>query len=71
MLLPNKVPVPNAQRGQTNQNVRVWIRKRFIAGPSKENSWLVLKNPEFPDGFGGEVLKAKLGVGAAGCVAFF
>ena len=28
-----------------NQHIRVWSEKRFIAGPSKENSGLVLKNP--------------------------
>ena len=46
--------VPDAQWGQKTQNVRVWSREVFIAGPSKENGWLVLKNPELPDGFRGE-----------------
>lgn len=27
----------------------------FIAGPSKENMWLALKNPELLDGLGGKV----------------
>ena len=27
----------------------------FSAGPRKENGWLVLKSPEFLDGFRGEV----------------
>ena len=34
------------QWGQRNGNIRVWSRKRFIAGPSKENWWLLLKSPE-------------------------
>ena len=28
-----------------NQNVGVWSRERFAAGPSKEKVWLVLRNP--------------------------
>ena len=51
------VHVPDAQWGQTNRNVGVWSRDRFIAGPSKENRWLVLKAPELPDGFQGRIFK--------------
>ena len=29
--------------------------ERFIAGLSKENKWLMLKNLELPDGFRGKV----------------
>ena len=35
------VCVPEAQKGQTYQNVEVWSRERFIAGLSKENRWLI------------------------------
>ena len=45
--------------GQTNQNVGVWSREGFTAGPSKENGWFVLKNLKLPDGFGGEVFIGK------------
>ena len=47
----------------------VWSRERFIAGPSKENRWLVLKNPELPSGFfRGEVFIGKIsGVGCRVC----
>ena len=37
------------------QSIGVWSRARFIADPSKENRWLVLKNLELPDGFQGKV----------------
>lgn len=44
-----QVPVPNTQWGQTNQNVGVWSRERFIAVPCKENGWLVpQKDPKLP-----------------------
>ena len=45
--------MPHAQGGQTTQKVGIWSRERFIAGISKENGWLVLKNPKLPDDFGG------------------
>ena len=54
-MLRNKIHVPDTQWGQTNQKVRVWSRERFSAGPSKENGWLMLKNPKLPAGLGGEV----------------
>ena len=31
-----------------------------MAGPSKENGWLVLKTPKLSDGFGGEVFIGKM-----------
>ena len=33
------------------QNVGVWSRERFIAGPCKEMGGLYLKNPELPESF--------------------
>ena len=55
-----KVCVPDAQWGQTNWKVGLWSRERFIAGPSKKNGWLVLKNPELPEGCQGEVFIGKI-----------
>ena len=55
-----QVHVPDSQWGQTKQNIAVWTRERFIAGPCKENGWLVLKNPEFSSVVGGEVLKGQI-----------
>ena len=43
-----------------HRNVRVWSRKSFIAGPSKESGWLMLKNPKLSDGFQGEVFIGKI-----------
>lgn len=61
------VPVSYAQRGQANRNLRVWSRERFVAEPSKENSWLMLKNLEFISGFPGEVFnRQNLGGGLQG-----
>ena len=54
-----------------NQNVGIWSRERFIAGPSKENRWLGLKRPALPNGFKEEFLKAKFGVRAGGCMTSF
>jgi len=34
-----------------NRNIGVGSREMFIAGPVKENKWLVLKNPELLHGF--------------------
>ena len=48
-----QVHVSEAQWGQTKGNIGVWSRERFIAGPSKENGWLMLKNPRLLNGFGG------------------
>ena len=33
--------LPDTQWGQKNENVRVWRRESFIAGPTKENRWLM------------------------------
>lgn len=57
-----QVPVPNTQWGQTNQNVRVWSRERFIAVPCKENGWLVpQKDPKLPKQNCRGFLKARWG----------
>ena len=55
-----KVCVPDTQWSQINQNVGIWSRERFIAGPSKENGWLMLKKPKLPNGVGGEVFIGKI-----------
>ena len=39
-------------------------KKGLLHGPSKENRWLVLKRPKFPDGFQGKLFKGKFGVRA-------
>ena len=45
-------PEPDAQWGQTNWNTGVWSRKKFIAGPCKENGWLVPpQNPKLLEVF--------------------
>ena len=63
-----EVCVPDAQWGQRNRSVSVWSRERFIAVPSKENKWLVLKKPKLPDGLGGEVFIGKIwGEGCRPC----
>lgn len=46
-------------------------QRRFIAGLSKENRWLMLEKPELTHGFRGEVFKGKIWGSAAGCVTFF
>ena len=51
-----QVHVPKVQGSQTNLNIGVWSRERFIAGPSKGNVWLVLKNPNSPVVLGVEFL---------------
>ena len=35
----------SVQYEANNQNIVVWSRERLIAGPSKENEWLVFKTP--------------------------
>ena len=55
-----QVCVPEAQWGQTDLNIRVWCRERFIAGPSKGNGWLMLKKHQLLDGFQGEVFIGKI-----------
>ena len=49
-----QVHVPDAQWGQTNQNVGVWGRERFIAGRSKENGWLMPKKLQTPQKVSGK-----------------
>ena len=53
--LMKKYFLPNTTMRPKKQSIGVWSRDRFIAEPSKENRWLVLKNLEFPDGFQGKV----------------
>ena len=43
----------------------------LLQDPVRRRGWLVPKPSELPEGFQGEVLKAKLGVRAAECVTFF
>ena len=50
----------DAHQGQINRDVGVWSRERLIAGPSKENRWLMLKNLKLPNDFGGEVFIGKI-----------
>ena len=51
-----QVSVPNAQWGQTNQN----IRESFIARPHKEKGWLAFKKTQLPNGFQGEIFIGKI-----------
>ena len=55
-----QVHVLDAQWGQTNWNVRVWSRERFIAGPRKEKGQLVLKKLELSNDFQGELFIGKV-----------
>ena len=63
---PNYMPIahllmvrnarPCAQdRVRLHWTLRVWSREGMITGPWKENGWTMFKNPEFLNGFGGEV----------------
>lgn len=62
-----KFYMPDTQWGQTDWNVRVCSRERFMAGPSKKNRWFMLKRPELPGASQGQVfLKANLGKGLQG-----
>ena len=54
-----QVHVPSSQQGQINQNLKS-LEQSFIAGPSKENMWLVLKNLKFSDNLGGKVFIGKI-----------
>ena len=58
--LPNAsfVCLIHSEAKQTETSV--WSRERFIAGPSKENEWLLLRTPKVPDGFQGEVFTGKI-----------
>ena len=49
-MLSTQVYVFNPQEGQTNWNIQVWNRERFIAGSRKKNRQLMLKNHELSDG---------------------
>ena len=53
-----EVHVLDTQGGQTNQNVRVWNRERFIAGPCKETGASQALNPL--KGFSKVFLKARV-----------
>ena len=61
------IHVPDAQWGQTNGNIWVWSRERFIVGQSKEYWWLTLKRPKLPNGYQG---RANLEQRAAECLTF-
>lgn len=52
--LPNTNSCVQCTVKPNKPNVRVWSTERFIAGPSKENGWLMLQNPELLDSFQGE-----------------
>ena len=63
--LMKKYFLPNTTMRPKKQNIGVWSRDRFIAEPSKEKRWLVLKNLEFPDGF-----QEKVFIGTAHVTSF-
>ena len=42
-------------KAKQTEILEVGAEKGFFAGPSKENEWLMLKNPKLPGGFEGEV----------------
>ena len=48
---------------QTNQNVGVWSRERFIAGPGKEMDGLCPENPKLAAGFQQNVFKGQVRAG--------
>ena len=64
--LMKKYFLPNTTMRPKKQNIGVWSRDRFIAEPSKEKRWLVLKNLEFPDGF-----QEKVFIGTAHVTSFW
>lgn len=49
----------NAQQGQTNQKVGVWIWERFIAGASKENEVTHAQKTKLPSGLGEKFYRQK------------
>lgn len=51
---------PMQREDQHIQNVRVWSRKRFIAGPTGRPGGSCLKTPEAPEGFQQGILKGKM-----------
>ena len=58
--------VPNAQWNQTNQNLGVWSREMYIAGPCEQSGWLMLRKPrtlQTPKGFSKAFLKGRWGSG--------
>jgi len=62
---PSQIPVPDAQRGQTNRNIRVWGRERLMRSAKQEQP-LSTRTPQV---FGEEFLKAKFGSSRA--MSFF
>ena len=58
-MLPNASSCAGHTVRPTNQNVGVWSRERFIAGPCKVSGWLVL-NPELPRGFQQSIFKGQV-----------
>ena len=67
-LCQNQVSMHDVLWCQLCQNIIVWSRKRFIAEPSKENGWFMLKRSEIADGFQGRVFKGK--IWGEGCTVY-
>ena len=44
----HKFVCPAQSEAKQTQNVRVWSRESFIAGPCKKNTWLMLITPQTP-----------------------
>ena len=66
-----QVHVPDSQWSQTNQNIGVRSRERFIAGPCKENGGLCSKTLNSAMFWGERFWKARFVVKASGCVNCF
>ena len=62
------VQVPGAQWGQTNQNIGVWRREVFVAGPYKETGGSCSKTPKTPKAFQQNIIKDQV---KKGCVVGF
>ena len=55
---------PCAQHiARSSQNVRVSSTEIFIAGPGKENGWLMSKKPKLPEGFQQRTFKGQMRAG--------
>ena len=62
--LLRQICVPNAQWGQTNWNIRVWRKERFIVRPCHETGGLCPLNiPNYPNQTCKAFLKARWGRG--------
>ena len=62
-----QVRVPDTQWGQTDQNVGVWCRERFISGPCKEMGGLWPKHPKLLKWFQQSIFKGKVSWSMVGC----